>query len=198
MYTISGLNNINKVNGEIYVTSDTFFNYRDALYKMNRPFESVEAMNEDIIRKWNQRVGSNDIVIHVGNVAIGNIREIQSILSELNGKIVLIAGNHDTKGSSLSCRERFIAVNYKLEMTIDDQMFTFNHYPQFWWNGIEDGAMMVHGHLCGNTPTMGDKRILDVGVDNFDFEPLHIDEIVDILEQKVPDESFNSLFSITI
>ena len=150
-------------------------------------------MNEHMVKQWNSVVSPNDIVFHIGNIAIGNVNEIKEILQALNGKINLIAGNHDTKGSSLACRERFSTVNYKLEIEIDGQMVTMNHYPQFWWNGLESGAMMIHGHLCGQTPTMQDKRIFDAGADNVDdYIPMHYQEVCDVLEEKIPQDTLDN------
>ena len=54
-------------------------------------------MNETIISNWNNTVGQDDIVFHLGDFCLGGSAEWTKILDRLNGKIYLIMGNHDLK-----------------------------------------------------------------------------------------------------
>ena len=58
-----------------------------------RPWDTPEEMDEEMIRRWNDRVRPNDKVYHLGDVVIN--RKSLSIMSRLNGDKVLIRGNHD-------------------------------------------------------------------------------------------------------
>ena len=68
----------------------------------NRPFKSLEQMNETIIRNHNARVKSEDTVFHIGDFCFKNtsnkgegIRVNASTWEKkLNGKIIHIMGNH--------------------------------------------------------------------------------------------------------
>ncbi len=51
----------------VYFISDTHFGHRNVLKLCNRPFETIEEMNETIIANWNSRVSGNDTVFIVGN-----------------------------------------------------------------------------------------------------------------------------------
>ena len=58
-----------------------------------RPWDDPAEMDEEMIRRWNDRVGPNDKVYHLGDVVIN--RKALPTLARLNGDKVLIRGNHD-------------------------------------------------------------------------------------------------------
>jgi calcineurin-like phosphoesterase family protein len=84
----------------VFLTSDTHFGHlgvckflrKDGVTKL-RPWDNVEEMDEDLIRRWNETVGPNDKVYHLGDVVIN--RRGLKVLDRLNGDKVLIKGNHD-------------------------------------------------------------------------------------------------------
>lgn len=83
-----------------FIISDTHFGH-SALYKFmaddgshaRHPFTSAEECDEIMVQNWNAVVGKFDRVYHLGDVAIK--RDQLKILKRLNGKKVLIRGNHD-------------------------------------------------------------------------------------------------------
>ena len=84
----------------VFLTSDTHFGHAgvckftesDGVTKI-RPWTDPDEMDEEMIRRWNDRVRPNDKVYHLGDVVIN--RKSLSTLSRLNGDKVLIRGNHD-------------------------------------------------------------------------------------------------------
>jgi calcineurin-like phosphoesterase family protein len=58
-----------------------------------RPWDTPEEMDEEMIKRWNERVRPNDKVYHLGDVVIN--RRALATLGRLNGDKVLIRGNHD-------------------------------------------------------------------------------------------------------
>jgi calcineurin-like phosphoesterase family protein len=58
-----------------------------------RPWDNPEEMDEEMVRRWNERVRPNDKVYHLGDVVIN--RRALPTLARLNGDKVLIRGNHD-------------------------------------------------------------------------------------------------------
>lgn len=82
-----------------YFISDTHFDHAKIIEYCNRPFNSVDAMNEFIIKQWNNTVNKNDIVYHLGDFAFGGKDFVTSIVSQLNGNIYLVKGNHDTNAN---------------------------------------------------------------------------------------------------
>lgn len=76
-----------------WLVSDTHFDHARIIEYANRPFENVEVMNETMVSRWNQVVGENDRVYHLGDVTLRRRGLIW--LTRLNGRKVLIKGNHD-------------------------------------------------------------------------------------------------------
>lgn len=83
----------------VFLTSDTHFGHNNICKFTNRdgsplrPWDNAEEMDEDMVKRWNETVGPNDKVYHLGDVVIN--RKALSILDRLNGDKVLIKGNHD-------------------------------------------------------------------------------------------------------
>lgn len=83
---------------KIYLTSDLHFNHNKSFIYEPRGFNNIEEMNETIIDNWNSIVRPNDIVYVLGDLMLGgnNIVSGINLLFQLNGKIKIILGNHDT------------------------------------------------------------------------------------------------------
>ena len=80
---------------KIFVISDTHFGHENIIKYCNRPFTSVEEMDNRMIKNWNETVSNKDTIIHLGDFGLGNKEYIKSIIGKLNGKKILIMGNHD-------------------------------------------------------------------------------------------------------
>lgn len=74
-----------------YVISDTHFNHLKLSTHCKRP----EGFTELTVKNWNQTVKPTDLVLHLGDVAIGPKRYIKDVMSLLPGVKVLVRGNHD-------------------------------------------------------------------------------------------------------
>ena len=80
---------------KFFVVADTHFGHANIIKYCNRPFQTVEEMNKTMIKNWNETVSNKDIVLHLGDVGIGPKQYISDIVGRLNGKKILIMGNHD-------------------------------------------------------------------------------------------------------
>ena len=85
----------------VFLVSDTHFGHAgvcrfthpdDPEVKL-RPWTDPDEMDEEMIRRWNDRVRPKDKVYHLGDVVIN--RRALKTLARLNGDKVLIRGNHD-------------------------------------------------------------------------------------------------------
>lgn len=79
----------------IYYISDTHFNHTNIIKYANRPFSSVDEMNDIMVQNWNNAIKPNDVVIHGGDVAMKNSKFDINMIRNLNGYKILVKGNHD-------------------------------------------------------------------------------------------------------
>ena len=77
----------------IYFTADTHFDHANIIHFCNRPFATVEEMNETLIANWNRKVHGNDTVYILGDMFF-RTSDPESILRQLKGQKHLITGNH--------------------------------------------------------------------------------------------------------
>lgn len=143
----------------IFFTADTHFGHRGIIEYCNRPFTSVEEMDEAIIKAWNSVVRLNDTVYHLGDFAwrfAWRFEAAEIAFSRLNGIKHLIVGNHDhAEVRKLS----WASVAYADRIKIDHRSIFLCHYAA---DGCRD-TVMLHGHEHGKGPKR--RRTLDIGVD---------------------------------
>lgn len=149
-----------------YYIADCHFFHRSLLDRMDaRGFSTVEEMNAYMIEKWNSRVRKNDEVIILGDFSWGTAEQTNEILSQLQGKLFLIKGNHDLflKDKDFDA-SRFGWVKDYAELHDNKRKVVLSHYPIVCYNGQyrKDASgnpktFMLHGHIH-NTQ---DQKFLD-------------------------------------
>lgn len=163
----------------VFFTSDTHYGHANIIKYCNRPFNSVEHMNNQMIANWNNRVSHDDIVYHVGDFAF--MKNHRSILDRLNGSKHIVLGNHD-KGISKDDGWASIS-NYK-EITVEGQTIILCHYAMRVWNKSHRGSWMLYGHSHGSLPDDKNALSIDVGVDCHNYAPISFDEIKRLMSKK--------------
>lgn len=178
----------------VFFTSDTHFYHRNILeYCPGRRElgDTVDDMNEGLIRRWNQRVGKDDVVYHLGDFTLTTrVELIDPILARLNGRIRLVKGNHDKwlrKLDALQNKNKFEWVRQynKENFDVDGTSYeiVMMHYPFLTWDGSARGSINLHGHAHGGNDHLnrGIRRI-DVGVDgeHCALAPISLARIVEI------------------
>lgn len=169
----------------IYVTSDLHFFHKKILefQAHTRPYQDVEEMHAAIISNWNGMIAPDDTTYILGDVSFGRASLTADILNQLNGKKILIIGNHDDgylkKDGFVDC---FEDLHYYLEIKHDGQKLVLSHYPIMWWNLKHYGSLHLHGHLHGN-PSGVPGRCKDVGMDTNQCRPYLLDDLVEELMQ---------------
>jgi calcineurin-like phosphoesterase family protein len=153
---------------QFFFTGDTHFGHRNMIKHANRPYSSVEEMNEDIITRWNKVVNKTDIVVHLGDFCFG---KPLPYLEALNGEIWLVLGNHDYKHINRHFEHTFDI----LELVNGTTHIFCCHYPCVTWNKQHYGSLHFHGHCHGTLE--GTPNRIDVGVDSIGFTPLTLDQI---------------------
>jgi calcineurin-like phosphoesterase family protein len=163
---------------ETYFTSDMHFGHANIIKYCNRPFSSVGEMNEGLVKRHNTIVTPEDTVYYLGDMCFGEFD-----LTRLNGRKVLIIGNHDP----LSLVSKYFKESYhylELKGILPKQRaLQLFHYPIESWNGKFHGSIHLHGHSHGTCDNTGLLRF-DVGVDCWDMSPVHIDQILELVPKR--------------
>jgi calcineurin-like phosphoesterase family protein len=158
----------------------------------NRPFDSMEQMNDALIQNWNSYVTDRDEIYILGDFifkrsGIG----ANEIIKKLKGKKYLIKGNHDkfvdhssfNKNSFEWIRDYYVLDYNKLK-------FVLFHYPIFEWDGYFRDSIHLYGHVhhggsspeqCKRFEILG-KRAINVGVDVHEYYPVSIEAIIKMAE----------------
>lgn len=167
----------------IFVISDTHFSHKNIIVftdkdgKKIRPYSSLEEMNEDMVKKWNQTVNHDDIVYHLGDVAF-QVATSLSILNRLNGKKRLALGNHDH--ASLDKYSEYFEKIHSIYL-IDD--IIMSHYPLHPSILSEERySVNVHGHI--HQKDINDPRYLCVSVEHTDYRPVELSDIKQRIKEK--------------
>lgn len=183
----------------VFFTSDLHFGHRNILEFCKRPFNSVEEMDEALIENWNSVVKPNDFVFDLGDFAFAPNHRWYELLARLNGKHVLILGNHDIiRWPGDNVMELFHRVEQQMILKIEDRWVYLNHYPFLCyggsWRSPEGAVFNLHGHVHSG-PNCGGKDCdrlsmrfpyqYDVGVDNNNYTPVSWEQIKEIIENQV-------------
>ena len=170
----------------IFFTSDTHFGHAKIIEYCNRPFTDISHMNESMIEKWNAVVGPGDTVYHLGDFSMGPKENVQ-IRKRLNGKVILVKGNHDKK-DAVHLEAGFDELHRRLEIEIDGYKLYLAHIPIH----LDPGTRWYPEELstkppeyfdyflCGHVHTAWKRqgKTINVGVDVSNFIPLTLAQLI--------------------
>lgn len=186
----------------IYFTSDSHFWHKNILDFEKRPYSSVEEMNEGMIQTWNNNIGDNDVVYHLGDFSLTNYENTVDVLSRLNGKIVLIKGNHDKSKHYKKIGKLGLLHDYHevgTYMKCDKQQMWLTHFPMD--IGIRPLKWSIHGHIHSEESYAPNH--INVGVDSpwlQDREfgvPVSLEELMEHIKKVAEEELSQALYEAT-
>ena len=182
----------------IFFTSDTHFNHSNIMKLCNRPWYSVDDMNDYMIERWNSVTDKDSLIFHLGDFSWGN--KWMPILNRLNGRKILIMGNHDFKNKdSYAFEHGFEYVTQQMTIKIEHRKVILNHYPLLCYGGTyrkdEDKVYQLFGHVHSGPYSengLDNKRLInlfstqyDVGVDNNEFRPISWSQVNGIIQKQI-------------
>lgn len=166
-----------------WFVSDTHFSHSNILKYENRPFKTVEEMNERLIQNWNNRVAKEDIVYFLGdfnfrNSPNGNSGEGLPIsphqtLSQLNGYIQFVQGNHD-RNNGLNLYTEFMVIS------VGGIRIKLVHKPE---HTDEKYQLNICGHVhsrWSERQLSKDSLIINVAVEVRNYAPTSLDEVMSV------------------
>ena len=190
---------LNTQDQNIWFTSDTHFWHSNIIEYTNRPFKDVLEMNQELIRRWNDKVKENDIIFHLGDFAHCGSDKLKELLSVLHGKKYLILGNHDWRTFKSNHSQWFEGIYQQLCIKINGRRVYLNHFPFLCYTGTfkgpENATYQLFGHVHSgilNTKFLDKPRLkylfpyqYDVGVDNNNFTPISWDEVCEKINKNI-------------
>jgi len=196
---------------KIWFTSDPHYFHRRILELSNRPFANLEQMHEVLIENYNKVVGPGDTVIWVGDCFFGPKVKSKEIMDRLNGKKILVKGNHDQSDTRM-IDIGFDFVCHGMTLFIRGHGVELKHYPfnpsgfqlakqrsiftkAFWFRlfnpskiikyyqraPVDYGQYLIHGHTHSKVKFRD--RQIHVGVDAWNFKPVSISEIESYIDK---------------
>lgn len=158
----------------VFFIADLHFGHENIIGYENRPFESVEKMDQVLIERWNSVVKEQDVVYVLGDFSFYDIEKTTNICRKLKGRKILVLGNHDELEWIEYCSMGFAEVSrYPI---IIDGFWMLSHEPLY-INGNMPYAN-IFGHVHGNV-TYGDYSIQSycVSVERIDYTPIQFEQI---------------------
>ena len=166
-----------------YLTADLHFGHKNIMkfcpVTRARFKDDVDYMTEAMIKEWNDIVEPVDTVYILGDVAFTNGYDAALIMMRLNGRKILIEGNHDRKTlMDVNFRNQFAEVHNYFTTTYNGHFITMFHYPIAEWDRMHRGALHFHGHLHGGTSGLEEFRAVDVGMDATGFIVIEMEDAI--------------------
>lgn len=192
---------------EIFFTSDLHFGHAKVIEYSNRPFKSVEEMDERLIKNWNQQAGPEDTIIVVGDFFMYHKKEkLREIMSRLNGYKILVRGNHDMTAPEMF-NIGFHHVCESMTMRIANETVNISHYPyRTPWYKVKfynflnklfpkrffkprvfamqlksDGRFLIHGHTHDESQAIPERRMIHVGTDAWGYKLVPFAKVANII-----------------
>lgn len=157
-------------------------------------------MNKLLVMNFNEVVKPGDLTFFLGDIALGDIKQSLAMVKKLNGKKVLIAGNHDRfwheSGEKYRYwREQYEAVGFQIwedqswirigNRTVQMCHFPFNgdseNYMRFITDRpVDNGQWLLHGHV--HTQWQHQGRMINVGAPVWNYVPVSLERIRHIIE----------------
>ena len=173
----------------IWFTSDLHLGHTRVLEFAERPWDTIDEMNDALISKINARVAPTDTLYVLGDYSFKiDLETAFALRKKINCRdIHLIPGNHDKDWTRPEAAEAFTVEPMIVTIKVNDgrQKIVLSHFPLADWPSMKRGSWHLHGHIHsrgmdynGFNARQGVLRY-DVGVDANDYAPVSLDEIAE-------------------
>lgn len=181
--------------------SDPHFGHKNIIGFCQRPFKNLTEMHEALVDNYNSVITRGMTVLWCGDAFFRcDANEAHHWLKQLNGRKVIVKGNHDPSDAVL-LGIGFRFVTHEMVLSITGKTCRVSHYPYAFTEEerqarIEEGLLvddrymsrrprrrsdeyLIHGHTHSNVKKDG--RAIHVGVDAWDYAPATYDEVGELL-----------------
>lgn len=180
--------------------ADPHFFHLRANELCNRPFKSVEEMNEVFISNINSVVPKKSTLRIIGDFCMGkdSAKNAIELRSRINAEIVyLVAGNHDYKGHREYKEIKYYPNTFNRIYewgsfeVVEGQAIFMSHWAGRTWPEQGRKSWNLWGHSHSNLPDDPTALAIDVGMDcewpgiHKKYYPFSMDELHQIMSKKV-------------
>lgn len=165
----------------VWFTADPHIGHERIIELCNRPFSSIEEMDEELLSHW-RSLSNGDILYVLGDVAFKWHRLVEAFESMPRGtQAHLCWGNHDPKKRNLIHDVgRVVWAGDRKSIKVEGQHIIIDHWPMRTWDRSHHGTWQLYGHEHGSIGPFPNQ--LDVGVDNAykligQYRPLSFEEV---------------------
>lgn len=131
-----------------YYIADLHLGHANVIRFDQRPFATVDEMNDTLIRNWNETVTRGDTVYILGDLIWSKEAQWPEWLDKLKGQKVLIRGNHDPKEFSAKTKSYFQDIANLKEIVDGGRHVIMCHYPiPFHRADYDEKCIMLYGHV---------------------------------------------------
>ncbi len=123
-----------------FVTSDHHF--REWTHRGGVLSESTKEEEAQHVALWNSVVGKDDLVLYIGDFCDGGVGDLEELSKKLNGRKILIKGNHDRLGDEWY---RCAFEDVVEEMRIDELNLRLVHVKAE-ARDLQSGERIIYGH----------------------------------------------------
>lgn len=160
---------------KIFITSDTHFSHKKIIEfeAKHRPFKTIDEHDEELIKRWNAKVGKRDTVWHLGDFCFSE--KALEIAGRLNGIKKLVLGNHD-----MLATDKYLKYFNKVYGAVSYKGYILTHMPvhpnqKYRYKGN------IHGHMHSKSVTIKlyiDPFYINVSVERHDLAPVEFNKLI--------------------
>ncbi len=176
----------------IFFIGDPHFGHTNIIKYCNRPFASVEEMNEAIVHNWKVTVHLDDFIYFLGDFCLNGT--YVPLLRELPfGHMVFIEGNHDPLSKLKALGDPRVEFHKTLEIQLDGSSFFLTHNPMDCsptlpsicghvheqWTFLKKGQFFNEYHKAMIIKKRAPQSILNVSVDVHEFTPVSAARVIE-------------------
>lgn len=172
-----------------WFSSDWHLGHGNVIKFSERPFQSVQEMDDTILENMFSKLNRGDIFYFLGDLSWSKPSYEKAFRSIPDGvDFHWILGNHDNKGWKQYKTKTASISNFK-EIKIGNNPVTLCHYPMLTWNKSHYNAWMLFGHHHNKShgfehileKTVG--KMLNVNCEFNDYKPYSELDVIRIMEQ---------------
>lgn len=168
-----------------WYSSDLHLGHKAVIAFCDRPYRSTEEMDEDLIKRFNNQVKPEDTLYLLGDVSFHKPAHGIPLMARLNGRKILVRGNHDKYSGPQYLSAGFAAVVHEAVIEIAGKRVRLCHFPlydaasarPFLGNRpvLKNGEFLLCGHVHQGWKTRGMEY--NVGVDVHHYQPVSQSQI---------------------